>query len=57
VFVGISPTSFLPNPVHDLVTEGYASKKKFTEGVVETGLHPIGKRHHDAHRRFLYTGP
>ena len=29
--------------VRYLVTGGYSSKKKFTDGVVETGLHPIGK--------------
>ena len=47
----------LPDTVHYLVTDGYYSKKKFTDGVVETGLHQIGKLRHDANLRFLYTGP
>lgn len=32
------------------------SKKKFTEGVVALGLHPIGKLRHDANLRYLYQG-
>jgi hypothetical protein len=47
----------LPDTVHYLVTDGYYSKKKFTDGVVETGLHQIGKLRHDANLRFLYHGP
>jgi hypothetical protein len=47
----------LPETVRYLVTDGYYSKKKFTDGVVETGLHHIGKLRHDAALRFLYTGP
>jgi hypothetical protein len=47
----------LPDTVHYLVTDGYYSKKKFTDGVVEIGLHQIGKLRHDANLRHLYHGP
>jgi hypothetical protein len=46
----------LPETVSYLVTEGDYSKKKFTEGVVALGLHPIGKLRHDANLRYLYQG-
>lgn len=40
-----------------VVTDGYYSKQKFTEGVRDLGLEQIGKLRIDAHRRDLYQGP
>lgn len=47
----------LPDTVRYLLTDGYYTKKKFTEGVRELDLHQIGKLRHDAHLRHLYRGP
>ena len=47
----------LPNTVRYLLTDGYYTKKKFTDGVRELDLHQIGKLRHDAHLRYLYRGP
>jgi hypothetical protein len=47
----------LPERVRYLVTDGYYAKKKFIDGVVELGLHNIGKLRHDANLRWLYQGP
>jgi hypothetical protein len=47
----------LPDTIDYLVTDGYYSKKKFTDGVVDIGLHQIGKLRHDANLRYLYQGP
>jgi hypothetical protein len=40
-----------------LIVDGYYSKVKFIDGVVDLGLHPIGKLRADANMRYLYTGP
>lgn len=40
-----------------LITDGYYSKVKFIDGVVDLGLHQIGKLRDDANMRYLYTGP
>lgn len=45
----------LPDTVRYLLTDGYYTKKKFTEGVRELDLHQIGKLRHDAHLRHLYS--
>lgn len=39
-----------------LVTDGYYSKSKFTNGVLECGWNQIGKLRCDANLRYLYTG-
>ena len=46
----------LPEQVHYLTADGYYSKKKFIDGVVEMGLEQIGKLRHDAALRWLYNG-
>jgi hypothetical protein len=40
-----------------LVVDGYYSKLKFVEAVLELGLQQIGKLRHDANLRYLYHGP
>jgi hypothetical protein len=40
-----------------LVVDGYYSKLKFVETVLELGLQQIGKLRHDANLRYLYHGP
>ncbi len=39
-----------------LACDGYFGKKKFVDGIVESGLEMIGKLRHDANLRILYTG-
>ena len=39
-----------------LVADGYYSKEKFVNGILELDLHQIGKLRHDANMRYLYTG-
>jgi hypothetical protein len=46
----------LPPQIRYLVADGYYSKKKYIDGVVELGLHQIGKLRHDANLRWLYQG-
>jgi hypothetical protein len=46
----------LPPQICYLVADGYYSKKKYIDGVVELGLHQIGKLRHDANLRWLYQG-
>jgi hypothetical protein len=40
-----------------LVVDGYYSKLKFVNTVLELGLQQIGKLRHDANLRYLYSGP
>jgi hypothetical protein len=40
-----------------VITDGYYSKVKFIDGLMEVGLHPIGKLRGDANMRYLYQGP
>ena len=40
-----------------LVVDGYYSKLKFVNAVLELGLQQIGKLRHDANLRYLYHGP
>ena len=40
-----------------LITDGYYSKVKFIDGVIELGLDQIGKLRGDANMRYLYDGP
>jgi len=42
--------------VNYLVVDGYYSKLKFVETVLEVGLQQIGKLRHDANLRYLYHG-
>jgi len=43
--------------VNYLVVDGYYSKLKFVNAVLELGLQQIGKLRHDANLRYLYYGP
>jgi hypothetical protein len=47
----------LPGSIRYLVVDGYYSKTKFINAVLERDLHQIGKLRHDSHLRWLYTGP
>jgi hypothetical protein len=47
----------LPPAVTYQCVDGYFAKKKYIDEVVDLQLHPITKLRHDAHCRFLYTGP
>jgi len=40
-----------------VVTDGAYSKQKFVAGVLDLGLHQIGKLRADANLRSLYQGP
>lgn len=40
-----------------LVVDGYYSKLKFVNAVLELGLQQLGKLRHDANLRYLYHGP
>ena len=42
--------------VNYLVVDGYYSKLKFVNAVLELGLQQIGKLRHDANLRYLYHG-
>lgn len=46
----------IPESVKYLLTDGYYSKKKFTNGIIGLGYHQIGKLRSDANLRYLYTG-
>lgn len=43
--------------INYLVVDGYYSKLKFVNVVLELGLQQIGKLRHDANLRYLYHGP
>lgn len=43
--------------IHYLTADGFYAKTRFIDGVVETGLHLVGKLRADAHLRYLYQGP
>ena len=47
----------LPAAVRHLVGDGFYSKRKWVDGVVDSGLEAIGKLRHDANLKYLYTGP
>ena len=40
-----------------VVTDGFYSKYKWVSGVMQLGLHTIGKLRCDANLKFLYSGP
>lgn len=44
----------LPASVRYLITDGYYSKKRFVDGMIEQNLHSVGKLRHDANLRYLY---
>jgi hypothetical protein len=46
----------LPSSVRHIATDGYYTKKKYTDGVCGAGYHQISKLRHDAALRYLYTG-
>lgn len=46
----------LPPSVRYVAADGYYAKKKFTDGVTDTGYHLVSKLRHDADLRFLYAG-
>jgi len=46
----------LPSSVRHIATDGYYTKKKYTDGVCGAGYHQISKLRHDADLRYLYTG-
>lgn len=48
--------SYLPAGILYLVADGFYSKYKWVEGVVQLGLHAIGKLRSDANLKYLYTG-
>jgi hypothetical protein len=43
--------------LRDVLTDGADSHQKFVAGVVDLGMHPIGKWRADANWRYLYPGP
>jgi DDE superfamily endonuclease len=47
----------LPPTVTYHCVDGYFTKKKYIDEVVDLQLHPITKLRHDANCHFLYTGP
>ena len=47
----------LPAAVQHLVGDGFYSKRKWVDGVVDSGLEVIGKLRHDANLKYLYDGP
>lgn len=46
----------LPPSVRYVASDGFYAKKKFTDGVCDTGYHQISKLRHDANLRYLYNG-
>ena len=46
----------LPSSVRHIATDGYYTKKKYTDGVCGAGYHQISELRHDADLRYLYTG-
>ncbi|MEL7334328.1 MAG: transposase, partial [Cyanobacteria bacterium J06560_2] len=52
-----STAAALPVAVRHLVGDGFYSKRKWVDGVLEVGLEAIGKLRHDANLKYLYDGP
>ena len=50
-----SEQSYLPQS--DTFGDGFCSKRKWVDGVIEMGLDAIGKLRHDANLKYLYDGP
>ena len=48
--------NYLPSWIRYVVADGFYSKYKWVHGVVQLGLHAIGKLRCDANLRVLYTG-
>jgi hypothetical protein len=46
----------LPKQVKHVVVDGFYSKEKFVNGVIELGLHMVGKLRVDANLRYIFTG-
>lgn len=49
--------SYFPVWIRYVVADGFYSKYKWVTGVVQLGLHAIGKLRCDANLKFLYDGP
>ena len=49
--------SYFPIWIRYVVADGFYSKYKWVTGVVQLGLHAIGKLRCDANLKFLYDGP
>ena len=49
--------NYFPAGVSYVVADGFYSKYKWVEGVVQLGLHSIGKLRCDADLKFIYAGP
>ncbi|MBO1346510.1 MAG: transposase [Hormoscilla sp. GUM202] len=49
--------TYFPTGVRYVAADGFYSKYKWVEGVVQLGLHSIGKLRRDANLKFLYEGP
>jgi Transposase DDE domain len=49
--------SYLPEDIGYIATDAFYSKFKWVNGIVELGLHAIGKLRADANLKVLYTGP
>jgi Transposase DDE domain len=49
--------AYLPSDIRYIVTDAFYSKYKWVNGVVNLGLHSIGKLRSDANLKVLYTGP
>ena len=47
----------LPGEVKYLAVDGFYSKKKFVDGIADSGKHMVGKLRCDANLRYLYQGP
>ncbi len=47
---------YLPSSVKHIVTDGFYSKIKWVNGVINLQLHAIGKLRRDANLRYLYQG-
>ena len=46
-----------PAAVSHLVGDGFYAKRKWVDGVIDSGLEVIGKLRHDANLKYLYDGP
>ena len=49
--------TYFADDIRYVVADGFYSKYKWVTGVVQLGLHAIGKRRCDADLKFLYDGP
>ncbi|MDJ0596350.1 MAG: transposase [Pleurocapsa sp. MO_226.B13] len=50
-------TTFFPDGIRYVVADGFYSKSKWVNGVVDLGFEAIGRLRSDANLKFLYDGP